>query len=268
MLLLKREKCFIKAQKTHTFKGQVVKNRNGDKTHTRAASNEVRFRINSFKVPELYFEISKTVTIGSLKRKVMNVVKVKLGGELHVGILLEGKKVIDNNRTLQHTGISHNCDLGTLGFILEPSLLEASPSVIQQEPPLREKCFIKAQKTHTFKGQVVKNRNGDKTHTRAASNEVRFRINSFKVPELYFEISKTVTIGSLKRKVMNVVKVKLGGELHVGILLEGKKVIDNNRTLQHTGISHNCDLGTLGFILEPSLLEASPSVIQQEPPLR
>ncbi|PWA89506.1 homeodomain-like, Ubiquitin-related domain protein [Artemisia annua] len=97
----------------------------------------MKFRINSFKVPELYFEILKTVTIGSLKRKVMNVVKVELGGELYVGILLEGKKVIDNNRTLQQTGISHNCDLGTLGFILEPSLLEASPSVIQQEPPLR-----------------------------------------------------------------------------------------------------------------------------------
>lgn len=67
----------------------------------------------------------------------MNAVKDKLRGELHVGILLEGKNVRDNNRTLQQMGISHNCDLGALGFTLEPSILEAYPSPIQQEPPLR-----------------------------------------------------------------------------------------------------------------------------------
>ena len=55
-----------------------------------------------------------------------------LGGGLHVGILLEGKKVRDNNKTLQQMGISNNCDLETLGFTLEPSF----PSPIQKEPPL------------------------------------------------------------------------------------------------------------------------------------
>ncbi|PWA41279.1 homeodomain-like, Ubiquitin-related domain protein [Artemisia annua] len=136
----KRRKVVHQSSKNAYINGAVsesiVKNRNGDKTHTHAASNEVKFSINSFKVPELYFEIPETATIGSLKRTVMNAVKDKLRGELHVGILLKGRKVRDNNRTLQQMGISHNCDLETVGFTLETSLLEASPSAIEQEPPL------------------------------------------------------------------------------------------------------------------------------------
>ncbi|GJX35199.1 telomere repeat-binding protein 3-like protein [Tanacetum coccineum] len=101
------------------------------------ASNQVKFRISSFKVPEVYFEVPVTATIGSLKRVVMDAVNRNLSGELRVGVLFEGKKVRDNNRTLQQMGISHNCDLGTLKFTLEHGNLEASPSPIKQEPPLR-----------------------------------------------------------------------------------------------------------------------------------
>ncbi|PWA63606.1 Homeodomain-like protein [Artemisia annua] len=136
----KRRKVVHQSSKNAYIQGacneSIVKNSNGDKTHTRAAPNEVKFSINSFKVPELYFEIPEIATIGSLKRTVMNALKDKLRGELHVGILLKGRKVRDNNRTLQEMGISHNCDLGTMGFTLETSLLEASPSAIQQEQPL------------------------------------------------------------------------------------------------------------------------------------
>lgn len=53
-----------------------------------------------------------------------------LGGELHLGVLVEGKKVRDDNRTLEETCISLNSE--TLGFMLEPSLPEASP---KQPPP-------------------------------------------------------------------------------------------------------------------------------------
>lgn len=56
----------------------------------------------------------------------MEAVRAYLGGELHVGILLEGKKVKDNNRTLQQTGISQDSNLETLGFTLEPSFPELS----------------------------------------------------------------------------------------------------------------------------------------------
>ncbi|KAM0031865.1 putative transcription factor MYB-HB-like family [Helianthus debilis subsp. tardiflorus] len=90
----------------------------------------VKFSINSFKVPELYIEIPENATIGSLKRIVMEAIRTYLGGKLHVGMSLEGKKVKDNNRTLKQIGISVNRDLDTLGFTLEPSL----PNDTSREP--------------------------------------------------------------------------------------------------------------------------------------
>ncbi|XP_024991492.1 telomere repeat-binding protein 4-like isoform X3 [Cynara cardunculus var. scolymus] len=98
--------------------------------------HSVKFSIKSFKVPELYVEVPETATVGSLKRTVMEAVKAILQSKLHVGVLLEGKKVRDDNITLQQTGISQNCNLETLGFTLEPSVPEASPSLVQKETPL------------------------------------------------------------------------------------------------------------------------------------
>lgn len=100
----------------------------------------VKFSIKSFKVPELYVEMPETSTVGSLKRTIMEAVTAILGGELHVGVLLQGKKVKDDNRTLQQTGISLNSD--TLGFMLEPSLPQASQSLVQEEHPLLLPCDI------------------------------------------------------------------------------------------------------------------------------
>ena len=50
----------------------------------------------------------------------MEAVTAILGDELHVGILLQGKKVRDDNKTLIQTGISQDDKRHRLGFILEP----------------------------------------------------------------------------------------------------------------------------------------------------
>ncbi|KAL5740588.1 hypothetical protein ACOSQ2_029768 [Xanthoceras sorbifolium] len=81
----------------------------------------VKLSIKSFKVPELLIEIPATATIGSLKRAVMEAVTANLGEGLHVGVVLQGKSVRDDNKTLLQTGICHDEDHHSLGFILEPN---------------------------------------------------------------------------------------------------------------------------------------------------
>ncbi|KAL1108954.1 hypothetical protein V6Z11_D03G145700 [Gossypium hirsutum] len=54
--------------------------------------SHVKFRIKSFRVPELFIEIPESATIGSLKRTVMEAVTAILGGGLRIGVLLQGKK--------------------------------------------------------------------------------------------------------------------------------------------------------------------------------
>ena len=70
----------------------------------------------------------------------MEAVTAILQGGLHVGVLLLGKMVKDDNRTLLQTGISHNENLETLGFAFEPSSAIASPSVSPREPPVLLPC--------------------------------------------------------------------------------------------------------------------------------
>ncbi|XP_030537547.1 telomere repeat-binding protein 5 isoform X1 [Rhodamnia argentea] len=96
-----------------------------------STDSHVKLRIESFTVPELFIEISETATIGSLKRAVMEAVSGVLGGELRVGVLLQGKKVGDDSKTLLQTGISQDNQLNSLGFALEPdpSHTSASPKV-------------------------------------------------------------------------------------------------------------------------------------------
>ncbi|KAI3809058.1 hypothetical protein L1987_25025 [Smallanthus sonchifolius] len=100
------------------------------KSSFQSKDGHVTLSIKSFNVPELYIEMPETSTVGSLKRTVMEAVTAILGGELHVGVLLQGKKIRDDSITLQQTGISLNSD--TLGFMLEPSF----PQDSQKEPPL------------------------------------------------------------------------------------------------------------------------------------
>lgn len=57
-----------------------------------------------------------------------------LESSVHVGVLLQGEKVKDDNRTLVQTGISCEDNLDTLSFMLEPSSLLASPAVCGGDP--------------------------------------------------------------------------------------------------------------------------------------
>ncbi|KAF3675072.1 putative TGACG-sequence-specific DNA-binding protein TGA-1A isoform X2 [Capsicum annuum] len=101
-----------------------------DRNHQKKDPN-VKFSIKSFKVPELLIEVPENETIGSLKRTVVEAVKTILGSGLRVGMVVQGKKVRDDNKTLQQAGISQNgnLNLDTLGFTLEPSSYPVSPSL-------------------------------------------------------------------------------------------------------------------------------------------
>ncbi|GFP82318.1 telomere repeat-binding protein 5 [Phtheirospermum japonicum] len=90
-------------------------------------NSQVKLKIKSFRVPELLIEIPETATVGSLKRTVMEAVNSVLGGGLRVGVLLQGKKIRDDNKTLAQTGISHDNKMDTLGFTLEPSTSAPAP---------------------------------------------------------------------------------------------------------------------------------------------
>ncbi|XP_055801713.1 telomere repeat-binding protein 3-like [Solanum dulcamara] len=95
----------------------------------------VKFSIKSFKVPELFIEVPENETVGSLKRTIMEAVKTILGSGLRVGMVVQGKKVRDDNKTLQQAGISQNGNLDSLGFTLEPSSYSASPSLHSKDFP-------------------------------------------------------------------------------------------------------------------------------------
>ncbi|KAL6524722.1 hypothetical protein OROHE_016004 [Orobanche hederae] len=94
----------------------------------------VKFSIKSFKVPELYIEVPETASVGSLKRTVMEAVTAILGSGLRVGVVLQGKKVRDDNRTLQQAGINQSSDLDTLAFTLEPCFTHVSQSKTAKIP--------------------------------------------------------------------------------------------------------------------------------------
>lgn len=64
----------------------------------------------------------------------MEAVTTILRGGLHVGVLLQGKKIRDDNRTLLQSGISCKDNLDTLGFTLEPNIVETTPSMCTSDP--------------------------------------------------------------------------------------------------------------------------------------
>lgn len=59
----------------------------------------------------------------------MDAVTAVLGGELHIGVFLQGKKVRDDSKTLLQTGISHHNERDALGFTLEPNSSKSLPIV-------------------------------------------------------------------------------------------------------------------------------------------
>ncbi|KAK9283671.1 hypothetical protein L1049_011921 [Liquidambar formosana] len=99
--------------------------------------SSMKLRIKYFKVLSSLLRFQKLATVGSLKRAVMEVVTTILGGGLHVGILLWGKKVRDDNKTVLQTGISHDNQLDALGFTLEPNSSQTHPPIGPgHSPPL------------------------------------------------------------------------------------------------------------------------------------
>lgn len=93
----------------------------------RSKDSHVKLRIKSFKVPELFIEIPETATVASLKKAVMEAVTTLLQGGLRVGMILHGKKLRDDSKTLLQTGISHDNQLDALGFTLEPNSSQSLP---------------------------------------------------------------------------------------------------------------------------------------------
>lgn len=98
-----------------------------------SSDSHVRLRIKSFRVPELFVEIPETATVGSLKRMVMEAVSTLLSDGHRVGLMVQGKKVRDDNKTLHQTGISQdNTHLDSLDFSLEPS--SEAPHLLSSNP--------------------------------------------------------------------------------------------------------------------------------------
>jgi hypothetical protein len=63
-----------------------------------------------------------------------------LGGGLRVGVVLQGKKVRDDNKTLSQTGISHDYPLDALGFSLEPNPSKKPPPLCPRDSPSMLPC--------------------------------------------------------------------------------------------------------------------------------
>lgn len=65
----------------------------------------------------------------------MDAVTAILESGLRVGMVLQGKKVRDDSRTLEQAGISQNGNLDNLGFTLEPRFTQVSPSLSPNDRP-------------------------------------------------------------------------------------------------------------------------------------
>uniref|UniRef100_A0A1J3CCI1 Telomere repeat-binding protein 3 n=1 Tax=Noccaea caerulescens TaxID=107243 RepID=A0A1J3CCI1_NOCCA len=94
----------------------------------------VKLSIKSFRIPELFIEVPETATVGSLKRTVMEAVSVLLSGGIRVGVLVHGKKVRDDKKTLSQSGISCEENLSNLGFTLEPGPSKVPVPLCSEDP--------------------------------------------------------------------------------------------------------------------------------------
>ncbi|CAN8295126.1 unnamed protein product [Cochlearia groenlandica] len=104
--------------------------------------SHVKLGIKSFRVPELFIEIPETATVGSLKRTVMEAVTTLLGGGLRIGVLVHGKKVRDDNKTLLQTGISLDTLSDTLGFCLEPCPPQSTKQFSPEDSEFARPCNV------------------------------------------------------------------------------------------------------------------------------
>lgn len=78
----------------------------------------------------------------ALQKTVMDAVTAVLGGGVCVGVLLQGKKVRDDNKTLLQTGISQDNQLDSLGFTLEPNSSQTPPPLCSGDSPHMLPCDV------------------------------------------------------------------------------------------------------------------------------
>lgn len=64
----------------------------------------------------------------------MDAVTTVLGDGLHVGILCQGKKIRDDDKTLLQTGISQDVKHNSFSFVLEPKHVNTIPSSCTSNP--------------------------------------------------------------------------------------------------------------------------------------
>ncbi|XP_074289990.1 telomere repeat-binding protein 2-like [Silene latifolia] len=108
----------------------------GQSKTSSSRESPVKLRIKSFRVPELFIDMPETATIGSLKRTVMEAVSGLIGGELRVEMLLQGKEIRDDNRTLLQSGICNVKKSGSVGFSLEPTPSQVGEPVFSESNSL------------------------------------------------------------------------------------------------------------------------------------
>ncbi|KAM0873728.1 hypothetical protein ACQ4PT_037887 [Festuca glaucescens] len=101
------------------FKRKKIVRRNFTPSSTKGVLTDVKLRIKSFTIPELFIEIPENATIGLLKRTVMDVVNSIIEGGLRVGVFLEGKNIQDDSKTLRQARICHGENLDNVDFTLE-----------------------------------------------------------------------------------------------------------------------------------------------------
>ncbi|XP_020240782.1 telomere repeat-binding protein 3-like isoform X2 [Asparagus officinalis] len=182
---------------------------------------------------------------------------------------------IVNNKTLKNQGIEYSRirkQLATKFWKIATTIRkdrDLSNADVEMKSSFRKRkiCYTR-QRTQrsSFKRRKVFQRCSISTYRAGIISEVKLRIKSFTVPELFIEIPETSTVGSLKRTVMEAVTAIFGGGLHVGVLRQGKKVRDDNKTLVQAGISHGDKSSDLNFILEPSSSQALPLLSCPEEP--
>eukprot|EP00249_Psilotum_nudum_P019870 c27454_g2_i2 orf=668-2758(-) len=107
----------------------------------------VKLSIKSFTVPELSVNVPESSTVANLKRAVMDAAMNLLGGGLCVRVLLQGKKVPDENASLGQVGISRSGKLDSLGFMLEPNPMSSTST---SEDPVLVLSHVASQPTSRY----------------------------------------------------------------------------------------------------------------------
>ncbi|XP_024013768.1 telomere repeat-binding protein 6 [Eutrema salsugineum] len=111
---------------------------------SRDAPCTVKFGIKSLKISELLVDIPESATVGSLKLAVLEVVTQILKDGLNIGVLLRGKTIVDDSKTLlQIDDDDNNHNLSSLGFMLEPRKSETTTTLAAVSPKKRIRYTVK-----------------------------------------------------------------------------------------------------------------------------